>query len=86
MPLTLSGLPPAFIITCEFDPLRDEGIAYADALAAAGVPVEQVTERGQTHTSLTMVDMVLSGADARVRMAAALRGFLAADPVPAAAR
>ena len=81
----LSGLPPALITTCEFDPLRDEGIAYADALAAAGVPVEQVTERGHTHTSLTMVDMVLSGADARVRMAAALRGFLAVDPVPATA-
>jgi acetyl esterase/lipase len=81
----LSGLPPAFIVTCEFDPLRDEGIAYADALTAAGVPVEQITERGHTHTSLTMVDMVLSGADARVRMAAALRGFLMADPVSAAA-
>jgi len=71
----LSSLPPAFIVTCEFDPLRDEGLAYGQALAAAGVPVQQVTARGHIHTSLTMVDMVLSGAALRAEMGAALRGF-----------
>jgi cation diffusion facilitator CzcD-associated flavoprotein CzcO/acetyl esterase/lipase len=71
----LSKLPPAFVVTCEFDPLRDEGIAYAQALAAAGVPARHVTARGHTHTSLTMVDVVVSGAGVRAEMGRALRGF-----------
>ena len=66
-------------MTCQFDPLRDEGIAYAQAMAmaAAGVPVRQITARGHTHTSLTMVDVVVSGESHRAEMASALRGFFA---------
>jgi cation diffusion facilitator CzcD-associated flavoprotein CzcO/acetyl esterase/lipase len=71
----LAGLPPAFVVTCEFDPLRDEGIAYADALASAGVPVEQLQARGHFHSSFTMVDVVITGVSGRAKMAAALRGF-----------
>jgi cation diffusion facilitator CzcD-associated flavoprotein CzcO/acetyl esterase/lipase len=69
----LSGLPPAVVMTAEFDPLRDEGSAYAEALKAAGVPVQQVKARGHTHTSVTMVDMVISGAPVRADLVAALR-------------
>ena len=71
----LEGLPPAYIVTCEFDPLRDEGIAYGDALAKAGVAVEQLKARGHFHSSFTMVDVVITGVNGRVKMAEALRGF-----------
>src|SRR2546430_5090845 len=71
----LEHLPPAFVTTCQFDPLRDEGIAYAEGLAAAGVPVEQLQARGHFHASFTMVDVVLTGIDGRAKMAEALRRF-----------
>jgi len=62
-------------VTCEFDPLRDEGIAYADALAAAGVSVEQLQGRGHFHSSFTMVDVVITGVSGRAQMAEAMRRF-----------
>ncbi len=77
----LSRLPPAMVVTCEFDPLRDEGQAYADALARAGVPVQELHARGHTHTSLTMVDVVISGEPVRARMAKALREFFSLAPL-----
>lgn len=47
----LSGLPPAYITTCELDPLRDEGIGYALRLLQAGVSVELHTYPGAFHGS-----------------------------------
>jgi len=75
----LSGLPPAMIVTCEFDPLRDEGDAYAAALEAAGVPVHHLQCKGQTHTSLGAVDALVTGAYARTEMAEAIQGFFGAS-------
>jgi cation diffusion facilitator CzcD-associated flavoprotein CzcO/acetyl esterase/lipase len=75
---TLSNLPPALVVTAEFDPLRDEGVAYADALSAAGVPVHHLAARGHIHTSLPMVDVVLSGAEIRAQMSEVMRSFFRA--------
>ncbi|MBR0986671.1 flavin-containing monooxygenase [Bradyrhizobium liaoningense] len=73
-------LPPAFVTTCEFDPLRDEGVAYAEAMSAAGVPVEQLRAHGHFHSSFTMVDVVITGVPGRVQMAEALRRFAGLPP------
>jgi acetyl esterase len=46
---TLAGVAPAFVMACEFDPLRDEALAYAARLRAANVPVELVEQPGMIH-------------------------------------
>ena len=73
----LSNLPPTLVVTAEFDPLRDEGVAYAEALATSGNEVRQLAMRGHIHTSIGGVGMFLSSAGARAEVASALAGYLA---------
>ena len=49
-----AGLPPAFVMTAGFDPLRDEGLMYADALSKAGVPCQYICFERQIHGFITM--------------------------------
>ncbi|MFB6081853.1 MAG: alpha/beta hydrolase [Halanaeroarchaeum sp.] len=54
----LSGLPPASVLTAGFDPLRDEGVAYADRLAAADVPVTHRNYPAMVHGFVSMLGVV----------------------------
>jgi acetyl esterase/lipase len=56
----LSGLPPTYVTTCQFDPLRDEGIDYAQRLAQAGVPTELVLYPGTFHGSSLVQDAAVT--------------------------
>jgi len=57
----LSGLPPAFVLTAQYDPLRDQGIAYADALREAGNVVEMTMYEGLFHGFFSMFDLIDAG-------------------------
>ncbi|GAA4706616.1 alpha/beta hydrolase [Pseudonocardia yuanmonensis] len=65
----LAGLPPAYVSVMAFDPLRDEGIAYALALQAAGVPVELHLFPGTFHGSSLIEDATISKREAAERVA-----------------
>lgn len=72
----LSGLPPAYVLTAECDPLRDEGEAYGARLRAAGVETEIVRVEGQFHGFISMADHLPDAKDAAVGMFSALRRAL----------
>jgi acetyl esterase len=79
---SLAGLPSATIVTAEFDPLRDEGTAYAERLKAAGVAVTHDHFPGVIHGFASMLGM-LPQADVAVGTAA--RGLRAAFAMEAVA-
>jgi acetyl esterase len=72
----LSGLPPAYICTAEYDPLRDDGARYGELLSAAGVPVELYNAPTLMHGFVSFALVVPAAADATNRGVAALKAVL----------
>lgn len=75
----LGGLPPAFLCTSGFDPLRDEGKAYAEKLHAAGVPVIYRNFDSLIHGFAGFTGTIAAAARAMDEIAFALRQGLACD-------
>jgi acetyl esterase len=73
----LSGLPPAFVLTAGYDPLRDEGLQYAQALTEAGNEASLVCFERQIHGFVTMGKVIDEANTAVALCAAQLRQALA---------
>ncbi|HEY5822279.1 MAG TPA: alpha/beta hydrolase [Propionibacteriaceae bacterium] len=73
----VSGLPPAFVLTCECDPLRDEGEAYAHRLSGAGVTTQLYRAPGLVHGSIYLTRFLPAARRAVAQTVAALRAAYA---------
>jgi acetyl esterase len=72
----LTGLPPALVVTAQYDPLRDEGEAYAERLRQAGVDATATRYDGVIHGFFSMRDMIPDGVAATTEATTALRKAL----------
>ena len=73
---SLAGLPPALLITAGFDPLRDEGAAYAARMTEAGGRVDYVCYGGMIHGFMPMGKLIDTGNRAISHVAASMRQAL----------
>ena len=71
-----AGLPPALIETAEYDPVRDDGGAYADRLREAGVSVQYTCHPGMIHLFYGFGRVIPAGREALAAMGRRLAGLL----------
>jgi acetyl esterase len=72
-----SGLPPTIVLTAEYDPLRDDGIHYVQALEAAGVPVSHHHYDDVVHAFFTLVNLIVRGDEAVAQVGGEIREAVA---------
>lgn len=71
------GMPPSLVTTASLDPLRDQGLAYVEALKAAGVPVQHRSADGNIHGHITLRKAIPSSKEDVAGNLAALKAMLA---------
>jgi acetyl esterase len=76
-PAVVAATPPAWVATAEYDPLRDDGVLYADRLREAGVDVTRVHYDGMMHGFVSLADLIDDGQAALTAAGEALAAALA---------
>ena len=78
-----SGLPPAVVVTAEYDPLRDDGLAYVKVLDQAGVSVTHHHYDDVFHAFFTLPNLIERGNEAIAKVGADIRSVVAQSKAPA---
>ena len=83
LPHSQHAMPPSVVMTATLDPLHGQGIAYVEALKAAGVPVKHVEAEGNIHGLIHLRNAIPSAQDDVTRNLDALKAVLAEAMAPA---
>jgi acetyl esterase len=81
---TLAGLPPAIVLTAEYDPLRDEGLAYVERLRREGVPVTHRHYDDMIHAFFSLVNLLERGDEAVAEVGTEIRAAAVSAGAPGA--
>ena len=83
LPHSHHAMPPSVVMTATLDPLHDQGVAYVEALKAAGTPVHHIEAEGNIHGLINLRKIIPSAQDDVTRNLTALKEMLAEVMAPA---